>query len=119
MHRDMDLVRAILTAAADSPAPLSAKTLACADWPFQLVAYHVDIMQQAGLLRATVQRAFGGDYVVARVDSLTWEGQDLLSAIADDNVWAQAKLKVSKFAADVSVATLKAVAVKIATDMIV
>lgn len=119
MRRDMDLVRAILVAAADSPAPLSAQALATSRWPFQLVAYHIDIMQQAGLLSATLQRAFGGDYVVARVNSLTWEGQDLLSSIADEGVWAQTKLKVSKSATDVSVATLKAVAVKIAADMIV
>lgn len=118
MHRDMDLVRAILTASADSAGSLNAQTLADSRWPFQLVAYHIDIMEQAGLLRATIQRAFGGDYAVVRVNELTWEGQDLLSSIADDSIWKQTKLKVSKFAADVSVATLKAVAVKIATDMI-
>lgn len=119
MRRDMDLVRAILAAAANSPVPLDAQALATSRWPVQLVAYHIDIMQQADLLNATLSRAFDGDYVVVCVDSLTWEGQDLLSSIADEGVWAQTKLKVSKFAADVSVATLKAVAVKIAADMIV
>nr|DAQ04696.1 MAG TPA: Transcriptional regulator, MarR/EmrR family, emrR, transcriptional regulator, DNA-binding [Caudoviricetes sp.] len=119
MRRDMDLVRDVLKAVADCEAgTLDAPVLASEERPFQLVAYHVDIMEQAGLVRANVQRSWGGSYVLARVDSLTWAGQDFLAAVSNDGLWAQAKLRVAKLAGEVSFETIKAVAVRLASDML-
>lgn len=119
MRRDMDLVRDILKAVADCEAgALDARALSSDSRPFALVAYHVDIMEQAGLVRANVQRAWGGSYVLARVDSLTWAGQDFLAAVSNDGLWTQVKLRVAKLAGEVSFETVKAVAVRLASDML-
>ena len=47
MRRDLDLVRSILKTAADSSEPMSASAFTDDAHPFELVAYHVRIMQEA------------------------------------------------------------------------
>lgn len=116
MKRDMDLVRSILRDVAESEGGLDAHSLADDARPFELIAYHFDIMDEAGLIRATVRRSGGGRYVLAVADSLTWEGNDLLAALSSDRIWTDVKKRVAKTLGDVSLATFKALAVRAATD---
>lgn len=115
----MDLVRDILREVADSEDGVAASSLADDAHPVEVVSYHFEIMQEAGLIRATLRKDWGGRYVVATADSLTWEGNDLLSAISSDRVWSSVKRKIGRTLGDVSVSTLKALAVKMATDFLV
>lgn len=111
MRRDMDLVREILRFAADAEvSPLDARTLADEENDFQKVAYHVKIMKDAGLVEATIAKGSSGLYSLASIDSLTWEGQDLLGAISNRRVWKNVKAKVAKYAGDVTLDILKRLA---------
>ena len=118
MKRDMELVRSILRDIAESEDGVSAEALADAEHPRALVAYHFEIMDEAGLIHATLKRAWDGQYVIATADSLTWEGNDLLAALSSEKVWTEVKRRVGKTLGDVSVSTLKALAVKVATDFL-
>ena len=113
MRRDMDLIRSMLKAVADSDAPLDAHVLVDDAHPFETVAYHADLLRQAGL--ADVSEA-GGKIVLATIGPLTWAGNDFLDAIRSDSVWSRTKRLVASRVGSASFEVLKAVAVKIATD---
>ena len=116
MRRDMELVRSILRDVAESEGDIDARALTDDAHPFETIAYHLDIMDEAGLVRATVKRGGGGRYVLAVAHSLTWEGNDLLSALSNDRLWSEVKKRIAKTLGDASVSTLKALAVKLASD---
>ena len=119
MRRDMDLVRDILREAADCGAgALDASVLVDGRRDFACVAYHIDIMREAGLVNATVKRAWGGSYLLAQVNSLTWAGQDYLASVSNDGLWSEVKRRVARLAGDVSMETVKALAVRIAAEML-
>ncbi len=94
MKRDMDLVRDILKEAAASDGPFDAKALASEAHPFEEIAAHVEMLDEAGYVRAEVTRAWGGVPVAAKIERLTWEGSDFLDAVASDRIWAKVKRKV-------------------------
>jgi hypothetical protein len=50
MQRDMDLVRQILLQVADSQEAVSGVSFVSENVPLSVVAYHIEIMQQAGLI---------------------------------------------------------------------
>ena len=52
MRRDMDLVREILGEAAESAGPFDASSLTDGSHPLVDVAYQVELMRQAGLVKA-------------------------------------------------------------------
>lgn len=116
MRRDMDLVRRVLMECADSDRPLDAHALADAAHPFEVVAYHVDIMTQAGLVESVIKRDWGGAYVVAEVGPLTWAGCDFIDAVRSEEVWSRVKLAIGKTVGTVAFDTAKALAVRVASE---
>lgn len=87
MKRDMDLIRAILIAIEDdeSTAP---KRFSLEDVPQDKVDYHVNLLVEAGLVRAPVTTIhFGAPYP----ESLTWAGHEFLDAARNDTLWEKAK----------------------------
>lgn len=118
MKRDMDLVRSILRDVAESDRDLDAKALTSGTHSFEEIAYHFEIMDEAELIRANVARNASGKYVMATATFLTWKGNDFLSAVSDDGIWTQIKKKVGKTLGDVSIDTIKALAVKAGTDFL-
>lgn len=114
MRRDMDLVREILIACSKSPdGCVDASVLADARHPFDVVAYHVDIMMEAGLIHGNVTLAFGGAAVVAQAGPLTWEGNEFLDAVSSDSVWRQVKAKLGETVKSATLDVIKALAVKL------
>lgn len=118
MQRDMDLVREILMELADSEAPLDARSLACDAHPLDEVAYHFELVIEAGLAKGSVAVAWDGARVGACLGSLTWEGNDFLDSVRDGRVWSRVKRAVGKAVGTASLETLKAVAVKVCTEAV-
>ena len=118
MRRDLDLVRTILKTCADAPGPVDARVFADDAHSFDLVAYHVRIMQEAGLVEASLVRDMGGSVVRASVGPLTWAGNDFLDAVRSDGIWSKTKQRIASTVGSASFDVVKAVAVKLATTIL-
>lgn len=117
MRRDMDLVRRILMTTAESGMPLDAEAFANDRDDFEKVAYHIDIMAQAGLIEGMAQKDMTGGYSFASVVQLTWEGNDFLDSVKNDKVWSKVKQAIAKTTGGASFEVVKTLAVK-ATESI-
>jgi len=93
MKRDMDLIRAIALAAAQTAAD---KPLAgLPDVNAETFAAHVQWMAEAGLLHAALAPASGLKHAhQAIVWRLTWAGCEFADAVTSDTLWAKAKSKI-------------------------
>ena len=117
MRRDLDLVRDILKTCADSTGPVDAATFTDDTHPLESIVYHIRIMREAGLIHATVTSTWDG-VVRARVDSLTWEGNDFLDSVRSNQLWAKTKQRIASTVGSVAFSVVKDVATSIATTMI-
>lgn len=118
MRRDMDLVRSILMQAEEADGPLDIGDIEPRGHTAEEVAYHVELMQQHGLVAATVKRAFGGTTLLCRVDALTWEGQDLLDAMRSDRVWARVRRAVTESVGTATLDVVKGACCAVAQRMV-
>lgn len=103
MKRDFDLIRQILRDAEGMPAmsmlsniaPLGGTAFRYEGRDPQVVAEHVQLLIEAGLLNGKVSPGMeGGAYI--QVQRLTWKGHDFLDAMKDESIWAQAKESILK-----------------------
>lgn len=102
MHRDMDIIRTIVLAARQSDKPMSA--LSGID-PVVFAA-HVELLEEAGLVKAIMQPDNLGNARAAIIIRLTWAGHDFADSILDDTVWRKAKETILKPAASWSFGVL-------------
>lgn len=112
MRRDMDLVRGILLVMEQSRQSVDASVMVDSSHDFETVAYHLDIMQQAGLIKATLRGSNSRDYVQASADQITWQGQEFLSTVRDEDVWSYVKREVAMRVADAPLSLLTSLAAR-------
>lgn len=117
MRRDMDLIRDMLLSTGDAPAPVDAHTFVDDTHDWNTVVYNLDMIQQAGLAEVDFGRTAMG-VIRATVGPLTWSGNEYLDAIRDDSVWKKVKRTLAQTVSGATLDTVKALAVKIATDML-
>lgn len=116
MRRDMDLVRDILRELSESEGPLEASVFTDGSRTARLVAFHFEIMDEAGLIEADVSKTWGGGYARATAIRLTWDGADFLAAVSNDGMWSHVKRSIAKSVGSASLETIKALAVKLAME---
>lgn len=118
MKRDMDLVRTILLALADSDEPLWSTDLVTDEYSRDVIGYHFLILDEAGLIMANVKAADNDPYYIAVASRLTWEGNDFLDAVRDESIWKRVRSTVGKITGDASFEVFKTVASSLALDAI-
>lgn len=94
MKRDLDLVRAILIAVEDHEEQRGiflSKLESQLDWEQSGIVYHVEIMEEAGLLLAKINKDEAGQTVLVYVQRLTWKGHEFLDAARNQDVWEKLK----------------------------
>lgn len=91
MKRDMDLIRDILIQIGDADDDIDTNLLikGKTDLEKRLIFYHVEILHGKNLITGYCITTTGGDYW--HMLKLTWDGNDFLSAIQDDDVWSSTK----------------------------
>jgi len=117
MKRDMELVRHLLQATEQADdVPFDAGSLASDEFDEAAIVYHVELLQQAGLLSASVSRYIsgGGSAIIQR---LTWQGHDYLDAVRDDTVWNRTKARIGETVGTASLEVIKAVAISVTKEM--
>lgn len=92
MKRDMDIIRQIVLAVRDSDDVIRGLE----GVQFEVYAEHVRLLEEAGLVDASIQTVPQRRVITALVWRLTWAGQDFASAIDNDTLWSKAKENVIK-----------------------
>lgn len=109
MKRDMDLVRLILISAENAEKEFNALLLVDTDTTAEKICFHVELLEEAGLLTAKTTRAYSGTPVLVTVNSITWSGYDYLGAIRSETVWQKAKRAISETVKDAPLSVIKQV----------
>lgn len=86
MQRDMELVRQILIDISESKVPTS---LVQSEKSEEYL-YHLDIMQQAGLITYSKEAFYDGKVYIEK-PRLTWTGNDYLEALFSNKIWDRTK----------------------------
>ena len=114
MRRDFELVREILLAIEASDKAQGAIQLEIPDHDSEVVAYHVKLLHEAGLITAiNASTRAGLDWIPK---SLTWEGHEFLDAAKNDTVWNKAMTTLKDKAVSVPFEIVKAVVIKTCKD---
>ena len=117
MKRDMELVRRILLELSGSSQPLDARTFVDGNTTLEEVIYHFRIMEDGGLIKASVAYAGNKPYICT-ANELTWAGNDFLASIRSNSIWSKVKTTIAKATGDASLDVIKALAEKISTNML-
>jgi hypothetical protein len=113
MNRDMDLARQILEQVEEKSQGLGAVHLDLPGRVQKEISYHVMLLNQAGLLKATdVSNSETG--LAWLPISLTYQGHEFLDAIRNDTVWKKVKETVKEKGGSIPFEILKALALKFA-----
>ena len=98
MKRNMELVRGLLLLAeADGD-----NEKLCAEYGNDVVAGHVAIMKDAGLVEAAVALNSYGKPCACEILRLTWKGHEFLDNARNDTVWNKVVTRVKDTVATVS-----------------
>ena len=115
MERDLDLVRGMLLGVEKAGTPTEIMALGLEETDFQVLAYHAQILVEAGLLKARITWVDNSDLPVSVVvERLTWEGHDYLDAVRDDGIWVKTRALVRERAGVAALEVVKSVAIAIA-----
>ena len=92
MKRDWKLVRKILFKIEDLPTARgeSVSSSGFDGYDAELVSYHMEIMHDAGLIKALISRSINAP-PSARGLALTWEGHEFLDKIRSETIWMKIK----------------------------
>ena len=115
MKRDLDLVRKILIAIEDKP-NLEPEEITIQEYEFEVVAFHLLILKEAGLVDAVMSEDAAGELIGAFAIRLTWNGFEFLDLARNDTVWNKSKKFLKEKAVSVSVGVLTEVLKSILKD---
>lgn len=113
LKRDLDLVRSILLRVEGADGALGLRDFSSDAYTDDVVAYHLQLMENRGLIDASFTKDWSGSVVKATIGGLTWEGADYLDAIRDDGLWRKTKDALARAGA-VTFGAVKEVAVAVA-----
>lgn len=96
MKRDMNLVREILVWAENQEHGSMNKNPEIPEYTEEEIAYHIYLMNKAGLVKAVETTSFGDKSPNAILLEVTWDGHEFLNAAKDDTIWEKAKTTLFK-----------------------
>lgn len=91
MKRDFDLIRKILLAIEEQYVDVALYNIKIDDYDKKVVAYHCDLLYDAGLISNYKAQYANGTIHLFGVGSLTWEGHEFLDKIKSDTIWNKTK----------------------------
>ena len=90
MTRDMELIRLILLEI-QSRKDIAPKTIEISGYDDLVVARHLELLKQAGLIDGIQSTPISVPYSIIMVKDLTWTGHDFISALENETVWKKIK----------------------------
>lgn len=116
MERNLDLVRVILIETDKNQQPEAPIEIAAPGYSPSQIAYHVQLLAQAGLIRALDFSA--GPDADWRPTSLTWQGHEFLAAARNESIWHQVKARLKDRGLDAPLSIVQQLAIQIAASML-
>lgn len=118
MKRDWDLMRAVLFKVEDLPLDKHAVVRAedFPDYPPETVVYHFDLLEQAGLVVAAIQK-HQHTRGAGLVFDLTWQGHEFLDAIRRETVWQKIQGRIKQDGATMPFELIKATAIQLIREV--
>lgn len=107
MKRDFDLVRDILIQAEQCEDVLDGEILVTNERSAELIAYHLEMMRDYGLIDVKIEYAMGGHPLNMIVKKITWHGYDYLDAIRSKKIWNKAKKMINETVGEASLSIIK------------
>lgn len=117
MRRDMELIRKILFAIEEQYVDVLLFNLKVTGYDFKIIAYHCDLLHQAGLLKEYKSQYASDELYVFCVGALTWEGHDYLDKIRSDTVWNKTKAVINDRGLPLIIETVKEISSAIIANM--
>ena len=119
MQRDMDLKRQIMLQVEQIKDEMNIGTkFRLEGYDHILVAKHIELLDEAGLLKAHFTRTDTGGVVDAYVERLTWSGHEFLDAARNETVWKKTKATVKEKVGTVSFEVLKTLLINISKSLL-
>ena len=108
MKRDLDLIRTILARVEDADDfTVKCANLANDSHDEASVARHVQLLEEAGYLRANLLIAEGRGACGGTIERLTWAGHEFIASARNDTIWQKAKRKAGEAIGGIPVEILK------------
>jgi len=117
MQRDMDLVRKILFETEKAPYEGGWIDLEIEGYEPNAISYHVLLLDEAGLLRATELSSLGVG-PEWRPERLTWAGHEFIEAARDEGRWEKAKKIMWEKSGGMAFEVLTALLVRFVNDAV-
>jgi DNA-binding PadR family transcriptional regulator len=86
------------------------------DYPPETVVYHFDLLEQAGLVFASIQK-HNHNRRVGLVFDLTWQGHEFLDAIRRETVWQKIQGRIKHDGASMPFELIKAAAIQLVREV--
>lgn len=114
----MELIRKILFTIESQYVDVAIYNLKVEGVDVKTVAYHCNLLHQAGLLKTFKGNYADGELYSFCVGALTWEGHEYLDKIRSDTVWNKTKTVIKDKGLPLVIETVKEISTAIITSMV-
>lgn len=104
MKRDMSIIREVLLLCEQSSAGFNLASMCTSQEEKDIYGYHVQLLDDAGYVKANVKNSSGGHAVFIYVERMTWQGTELLESLRNESVFKQAMKRLAQSAGAFSIA---------------
>ncbi len=118
MKRDIDLVRELLFKIQALPAGELWRSPKVEGYERSDVYHHLELMEEAGLIKANFMKSEQVGIAAAVVERLTWQGQEFADAAQNQTVWQKAKDKIVEFGGSLPLIVLQSLLIDLAKKQI-
>ena len=119
MQRDMDLIRQIMLQVERNNCDVKIGKEFCVEgYDEVIVAKHIELLDEAGLLKAHFTRTDADGVIGAYVERLTWNGYEFLDAARNETVWMKTKAIVKQKVGTVSFEVFKTLLVEMSKSLL-
>ncbi len=119
MKRDLHLVRALLLHFEEKPDDKPERHPKISSYSDLEVAYHLILMNEAGLIRCEPETTPTGRVIRVLAFSLTWKGHEFLDAARSEKLWRKAMVISGKKLGSISFEMLQTLLIQMAQKAIV
>lgn len=118
MKRDMELIRKILLQIEDEYVDAAIYNLKIEDYNLATIAYHCNLLFQAGLIMDYTPLFGDGQITDFGVTGITWAGHDFLDNIRSDGTWNKTKSIIKEKGLPMTLEVVKTIASTLISSMV-